>query len=200
MIWCYYFWTACGYAIMVSFILGTHRVRVADFGVPAGWGTTSTDYLVVDGQQRLTALSSVLTSREESTHAGRVEDWSLNLAAIPEFLPWADIAPTKRLRARALFIPTPLPPSGEVSEQRRGAFNAAVRDLVSLTRVEGEGVAAWPYGTDTAPRTVCHVLWSRVASGVQAIRRRMDELADQAGTPPPRSSSSTTGSTAVALP
>lgn len=172
--------TPCG-----SIILWVPTGSVADFGVPAEWGTTSTDYLVVDGQQRLTALSSVLTSREDSTHKGQVEDWSLNLAAIPEFLPCADIAPTKRLRARPLFIPTPLPPPGEASEQRRGAFNAAVRDLVSVTRIEDQGVAAWPYEKAAPADSAVHDLWSRVASGVQAIRRRHLQVVIKRGTPLP---------------
>ncbi len=72
--------TPCG-----SIILWEPPGEVLDFGEPVeAWGTTQPEFLVVDGQQRLTSMGLVLGSGQR---------WALNLAAVPEFLDTADVRP-----------------------------------------------------------------------------------------------------------
>ena len=126
--------TPCG-----SIIVWVPPGPVLDFGEPVdAWGTAQPDFLVVDGQQRLTALGLVLGSGQR---------WALNLAAVPEFWDAADVRPERRHRARPLFVPFPDEPTSRASDRRRAIHVANLRDLVALDEIERSGVAAWPYST-----------------------------------------------------
>lgn len=165
--------TPCG-----SIILWVPPAPAADHGVFADWGTTTLEYLVVDGQQRLTALSLMLDPAEDSASAG---GWSMNLAAVPQFRAAADVAPTTRLRKRPLFIPTPAPPRDGASDQRLRAYAATERDLVGVSAVISKGLASWPYRE--TPTGATQQLWNRMANGIQAIRSRQLQVVVKRGTP-----------------
>ena len=154
--------TPCG-----SIILWVPPGPVLDFGEPVdAWGTAQPDFLVVDGQQRLTALGLVLGSGQR---------WALNLAAVPAFWDAADVRPERRHRARPLFVPFPDEPTSRASDRRRAIHVANLRDLVALDEIERSGVAAWPYSARPAGSDVA-ALWESMSDGIRAIRTRRLQL------------------------
>lgn len=147
--------TPCGSVIL--WVPESHRSGVHALGVGVHeWGTNAAEFLVVDGQQRLTALSKVFAS--PST-------WAINLAAVPEFRPYFDELPSHHLRRRSLFLPWPPAPGEAASESVIGRHKALTRDLVALSEVLEHGEAAWRYKCASPP------LW---ASYVMGIRSFMD--------------------------
>jgi hypothetical protein len=129
-----------------------------EIGVPVQmWGTESLDYLVVDGQQRLTALSRVFKSNER---------WAINLAAIPELRAVFDQQPSPRLRRRNLFLEQPSEFDGEASARMKGRRQSQLRDLVLLDDIQKQGEVAWPYLASPPD------IWSKLVLGIQRILDR----------------------------
>ncbi|MDC0311285.1 DUF262 domain-containing protein [bacterium] len=129
-----------------------------EIGVPVQmWGTESLDYLVVDGQQRLTALSRVFKAKER---------WAINLAAIPELRAVFDKEPSPRLRRRNLFLEQPTKLNNEASAGMIGRRKAELQDLVLLDNIQKQGEDAWPYSALRPD------IWSKLVSGIQGILNR----------------------------
>lgn len=167
--------TPCG-----SIILWQPEGPIDDFGEPVReWGTNGLEYLVVDGQQRLTALRDALRSPVP---------WAVNLAAVPQFRALADGQPPRRLRSRPLFVPVPavpvrVAPAPEVSPARQRAYDADVRDLVRLTAIDESGTSAWPEHYAHWRRSgVGENLWRRMVDGLRAIPNRHMQVVVKQGT------------------
>lgn len=145
--------TPCG-----SIILWAPDQPIMEVGEPVPqWGTDEPRFLVVDGQQRLTALSLAL---------GLDSSWAMNLAAFQEFRSLADQPPGTRQRRRGPFTQIPEPPGADASAQRMGKHESDTRDLVPLVEILELGAFAWPYAHPANEH------WQRLATGVQQIPSR----------------------------
>lgn len=172
--------TPCG-----SIILWVPDGPIDTFGEPvpdwsaAGDRTASAvQFLVVDGQQRLTALRSVL-DRDPDTEP----TWALNLAALPELWPLLPAAPGRRQRQRPMVVAMPRQPVG-ASSQRQASHAAEIRDLVPLDTIAQKGSGSWPHGQPPTLGPGAE-LWHRVVAGVEKIRSRRLQVVVKRRTPLP---------------
>lgn len=132
--------TPCGSVILWR---PAHDVAQQGEAVPV-WRTGKMQWLVVDGQQRLTALAEVLDPENR---------WGLNLAAAPELWPEGRTRPP-RLQRLARFI-------------RKHGRLADSDSIVLLSDLEKNGADAWPFPDHPRPPA-----WEATVQAINGIRDR----------------------------
>lgn len=174
--------TPCGSIIL--WVPDDLSEKVQEYGdmVPA-WRTeniSDIQYLVVDGQQRLTSLAKVFYDSEST--------WGLNVVNIPglrEMLPptvWNDI--TKEVRKRPLFDPIPKLPLNENGEPKEGpTLTKRKRErayYIPLSRIREEkfkldlfvqkGDSFHVSENETVPFTVPNEVYDKIASFIDKVK------------------------------
>ena len=158
--------TPCG-----SIILWVPEGPMDDLGeqVPE-WGSGSTDpaFLVVDGQQRLTALAEVWRSGRR---------WALNRAAFAELRAGER---RRRVESAQPFVAWPDPPGPDAGRTARSNHEIRTSRLVELSAVVEHGEAAWPDCPDEAVP-----VWSAMVQGITSLRERTFQVVVKRGRPLP---------------
>lgn len=146
--------TPCG-----SIILWQPVGDVEAFGeLPPEWRDSShpvANYLVVDGQQRLTSLRDVF---------GPDRAWAVNLAAFPQL----NLDPPRLMESRDCFVPIPEPLRPDVGKTARKNYAIKTRRLIPLDDVARLGARAWSAGPAAAQQ------WEALAEAIRrAVNRRL---------------------------
>lgn len=131
---------------------------------PRDWGNAQLpppDLLVVDGQQRLTALRALWN-----------DDWAINLVAFPQLGP----LPKHRVESSDAFVPWPPPVPASAGPTTTKNFRLRTQHLIRLSEVRGDGPVPEP-GAMVDQRA-----WVDLVERIrQAGRRRFHVLVKRGG-------------------
>lgn len=158
--------TPCG-----SIILWVPDGELSDHGEPvAEWGSDAPAFLVVDGQQRLTALADAWNPDRR---------WALNRAAFPGLRAGQD---RRRIESPEGFVPWPEPPGESAGPTTRANYPGRVERLVPLSEIIELGLRAWADAPTDGPVAQ---YWAQCVAGIQAMASRLLQVVVKRGTPLP---------------
>lgn len=151
--------TPCG-----SLILWRPRGSIAKQGEsPGDWGSSDNtpSFLVVDGQQRLTALRALWNA-----------DWAVNLAAFPAL---GELA-IARIESRSPFVQWPHEPPASAGPTTKGNYELRTRHLVRLSDVRRGGPPP------PVPPSIDNHLWEALVEQIRHADRRRFHVLVKRGT------------------